>query len=254
MTKKKYGTVRFILSALLCGFAITYKTTEAIPFWAYGRVSLDFIIARIYSVLGDFQFDMVVAALLSGIAIKYIDEKFPGSVRGYFLPMILGFVVILGRSVRDLGDLSGIYGTVPFVIRSVLASLGFGIIFRYLFALFEAGLERVSVMNLSRKAFDKLFGGHCFRNVIILLMLLRLPVMILNAPGNHNADFIGQLMQTTGEMPWSGHHPIVLTAFIGLFFGAFKAVFGSYDPALFVWIVLQALGFAAALSLTITYL
>lgn len=253
-TKKKYRPAHFILSALLCGFAITYKTTEAYPLWAYGSVSMEFIIARIYSVLGEFQFDMVVAALLSGIAIKYITEKFPESVRGYFLPMVLGFVVIFGRSVRDLGDLSGIYGTLPFIIRSVLASLGFGIIFRYIFALFEAGLDRISVMNCSRKIFDKLFGDHCFRNVIMLLMLLWLPIMILNAPGNHNADFIGQLMQTTGEMPWSGHHPIVLTAFIGLFFGAFKAVFGSYDPALFAWIILQALGLASALSLTITYL
>ena len=252
--KNRFGAAGFVLSALLCGFAITYKTTEAIPFWAYGRVSMDFVIARIYSTLGDFQFDMVVAAILCGVAIKYINEKFGEYVRGYFLPMILGFIVILGRSARDLGDLSGIYGTFPFIIRSVLASFGFGIIFRYVFALFEAGLSRISVMDCSRKIFDKLFGDHSFRNVTILLMLLWLPIMILNAPGNHNADFIGQLMQTTGDMPWSGHHPIILTAFIGLFFGAFKALFGNYDAALFVWIFLQALALAAALSLTITCL
>ena len=252
--KNRFGAAGFVLSALLCGFAITYKTTEAIPFWAYGRVSMDFVIARIYSTLGDFQFDMVVAAILCGVAIKYINEKFGEYVRGYFLPMILGFIVILGRSARDLGDLSGIYGTFPFIIRSVLAYFGFGIIFRYVFALFEAGLSRISVMDCSRKIFDKLFGDHSFRNVTILLMLLWLPIMILNAPGNHNADFIGQLMQTTGDMPWSGHHPIILTAFIGLFFGAFKALFGNYDAALFVWIFLQALALAAALSLTITRL
>ena len=252
--KNRFGAAGFIISAFLCGFAITYKTTEAIPFWAYGRVSMDFVIARIYSTLGDFQFDMVVAAILCGIAMKYINEKFGEYVRGFFLPMILGFIVIFGRSARDLGDLSGIFGTLPFIIRSVLASIGFGIIFRYVFALFEAGLSHVSVMNCSRKIFDKLFGEHSFRNVTILLMILWLPVMILNAPGNHNADFIGQLMQTTGDMPWSGHHPIILTAFIGLFFGVFKAVFGNYDAALFVWIFLQALALAASLSLTIAYL
>ena len=254
MKKNKRSFAGFILSALLCGFAITYKTTEAIPFWAYGRVSMDFVIARIYSTLGDFQFEMIVAAILCGIGMKYIDEKFPKYVRGFFLPMILGFVVIFGRSARDLGDLSGIYGTLPFIIRSVLASLGFGIIFRYVFALFEAGLDRISFSVCSFRFAGKLFGDHSFRNVTVLLMLLWLPIMILNAPGNHNADFIGQLMQTTGDMPWSGHHPIILTAFIGLFFGAFKAVFGSYDPALFVWILLQALALASALSLTISYL
>ncbi|MCR5619334.1 MAG: DUF6020 family protein [Lachnospiraceae bacterium] len=252
--RKTENRLLFVISALLAGFAITYKTTEAAPFWAYGKVTQDFIIARIYSTLGDYQFDMMIAALLCGCAMKLIGERSGKQLKGYVLPMILGLIVVLGRSANALGNLSGIFETVPFIIRSVLAAAGFGIIFRYVFALAEAGLERVSLNRSEKKIFAGLFGKHIFRNVCLLLMILWLPAMILNYPGNHNADFIGQLMQTTGDMPWSGHHPIVLTAFIGIFFGAFKAVFGYYDPALFVWIFLQALGLSAALSLTITYL
>ena len=252
--KNKKSPAGFVLSALLAGFAITYRTTEAIPFWAYGKVSQDFLIARIYSTLGDYQFDMIVAAILCGCAMKLIGDRFSKNFRGHVLPLVLGFIVILGRSVQTLGDLSGVFGTVPFIIRSFIAAIGFGVIFRYLFALFEGGLEKVSVCTGHPKVFDRLFGEHLVRNVTILLMLLWLPVMIINYPGNHNADFIGQLMQTTGDMPWSGHHPIVLTAFIGIFFGAFKAVTGGYDLALFVWIILQALALAAALSLTLSYL
>ena len=253
--KKNSGScLRFLLAAALAGFAVTYRTVEAIPFWAYGRVSQDLIIARIYSVLGDYQFDMIVAAVMCGVAMKYIGEKFSRYLKGYLLPMILGAVIILGRSAHDLGNLSGIFGTVPFMIRSIVAALGFGVIFRYVFALFNAGLDRMAVSSHSFPFSAILFGKHSFRNVTVLLMLLWLPVMILNYPGNHNADFIGQLMQTTGDMPWSGHHPIVLTAFIGIFFGAFRALFGNYDPALFVWIILQSLGLACALSLTVTFL
>ena len=49
----------FMISSLLAGFALTYRMTEAIPFWAYGEVTQDFVIARIYSTLGDYQFDMI---------------------------------------------------------------------------------------------------------------------------------------------------------------------------------------------------
>ena len=90
--------------------------------------------------------------------------------------------------------------------------------------------------------------------MFILLFVLWLPVCILNYPGNHNSDFIGQLLQNTGEMPYSTHHPIVLTQFIGLFFGLFKLIFGNYDIALFVWILLQMAALAAALSLTLSEL
>ena len=251
---KKENRILFVISALLAGFAITYRTTEAAPFWAYGKVTQDFLIARIYSTLGDYQFDMIVAALLAGCAMKLICDRFGKYLKGYVLPMILGLIVVLGRSAITFGNLSGIYETVPFIIRSVLAAAGFGIIFRYVFALAEAGLVHISLSRGEKKIFAGLFGKNIFRNVCLLLMLLWIPIMILNYPGNHNADFIGQLMQTTGDMPWSGHHPIVLTSFIGVFFGAFRAVFGNYDLALFVWIFLQSLALAAALSLTIAYL
>ena len=252
--KNKNQKVFFVISAFLAGFAITYKTTEAAPFWAYGRVSQDFIIARIYSTLGDYQFDMIVAAVLCGCAMKLIGNRFKDQMKGLVLPMILGLIVVLGRSASGFGNLSGVFETVPFLIRSILAAAGFGIIFRYVFALMEAGLEYVCVSRNEKKILAGFFGKHIYRNVIILLMILWLPIMILNYPGNHNADFIGQLMQTTGDMPWSEHHPIILTAFIGMFFGAFKAVFGNYDLALFTWILLQSLGLAAALSLTLSYL
>ena len=249
----KRGIV-FALSALLAGFALTFRVAEAAPLWAYGAVTQDFIIARIYSILGEYQFDMMVAALLCGIVMKYVKEHFPGYVRGYLLPLLLGVVMVLGRSVQARGSLMGFYETLPFILRSILAAAGFGVIFRYVFALLEAGLDRVSFSGIRFTVLDRFFGKHIFRNVLLLLMLLWLPVMILNYPGNYNADFLGQLMQYTGDMPWSGHHPIVLTAVIGLFFGLFHAVLGTYDPALFVWIFLQAFSFAAALSLTLTRL
>ena len=50
---KKENRILFVISALLAGFAITYRTTEAAPFWAYGKVTQDFLIARIYSTLGE---------------------------------------------------------------------------------------------------------------------------------------------------------------------------------------------------------
>lgn len=235
----------------MAGFALTFKFTEGLPFWAYGRVSLDLIKARIYSGLGDYQFDMIVASVLCGVAIGFVREKFSKYLRGYILPMILGFIVVFGRSAAEFGNLSGVFGTFPFVIRGLLASLGFGVIFRLIFALFEAGLAKVSSAGNGMKLFDRIFDEHLFRNVFWILIILWLPVTILNFPGNYNADFIGQMMQTTGEMPWSGHHPIVLTAVIGLWFKLFKAVFGNYDLGLFAWIILQEIALASALSLTV---
>ena len=241
----------FIISSLLAGYALTFGFTSGDPFWAYGRVSLDFFKARIFSALGDYQFDMLVCALLCGCAIYFVKEKLSAYLRGYAMPFILGFIVVAGRAAAEYGNLYYAFGTVPFTLRAVLASLGFGVIFRLVFALFEAGLKKVSSLENGPKFFDTLFGDHTARNVFILLIVLWLPVTILNFPGNYNADFIGQMMQNTGEMPWSGHHPIVLTALIGIWFGFFRMVFGNYDLGLFFWIVLQEIALASALSLTI---
>ncbi len=241
----------FILSSLLAGFALTFRFTEGAPFWAYGRVSLDFFKARIFSGLGDYQFDMLIASVMCGAAIHYVTGKFRGYIRGSVLPFILGFVIVLGRSAAEFGNLSAVFDTLPFMIRALLASLGFGVIFRLIFALFEAGLEKVSSLDTGLKIAGRIFDEHLFRNVVLILMVLWLPVTILNYPGNYNADFIGQMMQNTGDMPWSGHHPIVLTAIIGLWFKLFKAIFGNYDLGLFVWILLQELALSAALALTL---
>lgn len=228
--------------------------TEAIPFWAYGEVTQDFVIARIYSTLGDYQFDMIAASVMCACGIDITEKKFSKYLRGWIMPMVIGVIVVLGRSAAAFGDLSGVYGTIAYFLRSVPAIIGWGVIFRILFALLEAGIDRVSCMSGSFGIFRKIFDSHVFRNVFIILMVLWLPVMILNYPGNYNADFIGQLMQNTGEMPWSGHHPIILTVFIGVFFKAFKAVTGNYDIALFTWILMQSSALAAALSLTVSVL
>ncbi|MCR4793326.1 MAG: DUF6020 family protein [Lachnospiraceae bacterium] len=246
--------VLFVLSSLLAGFALTYRTTEALPLWAYGEVNQDFLIARIYSTLGDYQFDMIAASVLCGLGLYVALKKFAEYKRGIFMPLILSVIVVLGRSAGTYGDLSGVFGTLPFIIRSMLAITGYAVIFRVLFALLEAGFERVSVISDTFGSFRRIFGEKTFANVFIILMVLWLPIEILNFPGNYNADFIGQLMQNTGEMPWSGHHPIVLTLVIGLFFDAFKAVFGNYDLALFVWILIQSSCLAASLALTISVL
>ena len=240
-----------ILSAFLAGFALTYKTEVADPFWAYGRVSIDFIKHRLFTTLGDYQFEMMAASVLCGVCIRCVNKNFAKYLRGYILPLILGLIVVLGRSAASARDLSGVFGTFPYAIRSCLAALGYGVIFRILFALFEAGLEKVSGLQNGPKVLDKFFGEHAFRNAFLLLIVLWLPVTILNYPGNYNADFLGQMMQTTGEMPWSGHHPIVLTAIIGLWFKIFRGIFGNNDLGLFVWILLQECALAAALSLTV---
>ena len=243
--------MEFIISALLAGFALTFRFTEGLPFWAYGRVSQDFIKHRIFTMLGDYQFDMIAASLLCGAAIYFVREKFGKYLKGCVLPTILGFIVVFGRSAAEFGNLSGVFVTFPSVLRAVLASLGFGVIFRLIFALFEAGLKKVSSLDNGLKIMDRVFDEHLFRNVILILFVLWLPVTILNFPGNYNADFIGQMMQNTGDMPWSGHHPIVLTAVIGVWFKLFKAVFGNYDLGLFGWIILQEIALASALSLTL---
>ena len=241
----------FILSSLLAGFALTYRMTEAYPFWAYGEVNQDFLIARIYSTLGEYQFDMVAAAVLSGYAIHIVQRKYPEYLRGFIMPLILGIIVVFGRSAHTFGNLSGVFGTLPYIIRSVLACAGFGVIFRVLFALVEVFLDKVASCEKGPGLFEKIFDAHAFRNVFLILMLLWLPIAILNYPGNYNADFIGQMMQNTGDMPWSTHHPIILTAFIGIWFRLFKVITGSCDLGLFVWIILQSAALAAALSLTI---
>jgi len=251
---KNREKILFIISAYLAGFALTYKVTEAYPFWAYGEVSLDLMIARIYSCLGDYQFDMIAAAVLSGCAMYLVKTKFGEHLKGIILPTILGFITMMGRQITVTGNVLGMFETFPLIFRSFLAAAGFGVIYRYLFALFEAGLEKISLSE-KRSAFgDRFFGEHVYRNVLILLLVLWAPVMILNCPGNHNADFIGQLMQAFGDSPWSKHHPIILTAVIGGYFKIFGAVFGSYDPALFTWILLQAFFFASSLALTIKWL
>lgn len=244
----------FIASSFLGGFALTYRMTEAIPFWAYGRVTEDFLIARLYSLFGDYQFDMIVASVLVGCLIILAKEKCARYIKGIFLPLFFSVIIVLGRSAITLGNLSAVFGAVPSVIRAGLATAGFTVMLRYLFAFFEAGLEKVKSINSVPGIFTALFGKSIFRNVFILLELLWLPIMILNYPGNYNADFIGQLLQNTGGMPYSTHHPIVLTWIIGIFFGCFKYIFGNYDIALFVWIVLQSAALSAALSLTLSEL
>ena len=252
--KKRSEVPGFILMALLSGFALTFKMTDAIPFWAYGKVTQDFLIARIYSLLGEYQFDMMAASLLCGCAISFVNNRFREYLKGYGLPLFFSAVLVLGRSAALYGNLSGSFRALPLFIRALLAIAGFAVIFRYLFALFEAGLEKIRITNAIPESLSFLFGDHIFRNVFILLFLLWLPVCILNFPGNHNSDFIGQLLQNTGEMPYSTHHPIVLTQVIGLFFGLFKMIFGNYDMALFVWILLQMAALSAALSLTLSEL
>ena len=168
-----------MISALLGGFALTFRFTEGLPFWAYGRVSQDLIKHRIFTLLGDYQFDMITASLLCGAPIYLIREKFGKYLRGYVLPAILGFIVVFGRSAAEFGNLSGVFITIPNALRAILASLGFGVIFRLVFALFEAELKKVSSLQNGPKIMDRVFDDHLFRNVIP-----RMPAILILSVSN----------------------------------------------------------------------
>lgn len=243
-----------LIEALLIAAALQTKPSAALLRANY-ESSLDYCLAQMANLLGSYSFLFLIGALLSFILIIWMEEKgYQSGCRGLGLPVFFGFCLLLGQSYHEVGNWSYCFGGPVNILHFIIALAGYGLLFRRLIALFLHGFRNLAETAWSPSPLQKFFGKHCFRNVLLLLLLAWMPVILVSFPGNVSYDAYGQICQVLGTMPYSAHHPLLHTLFMGGVIKLFYWLTGAYETGLFIYILCQALMLGAALAYTIWWL
>lgn len=217
------------------------------------KSALHYFYAEVTQLLGEFDLNGLLLFVLAVIFIcrsgQNIHEKYAS---GRILPFFFSFCLLIGQSYAQTGDWNGCFGSVFQFLHFLTAFFGYAVLFRYLIPLFFGLYQRAAESGWKPPACLGRFSGEkSFRNVFLLLMLLWLPVLLLNYPANLCYDFIGQVSQALGVSAYSSHHPLLHTLIAGNVIKLGRALTGSVDFGLFLYMLLQMAALAAALAGTV---
>lgn len=247
------GLISFI-EALLIAAALHIRPSSALLREHY-ESALDYYLAQTAELLGNYSLLFLIEALLAFILIIWVKEKgYQRNYGGWGLPVFFGFCLLLGQSYHEAGDWSYCFGGAVNAVHFAIALAGYSFLFRRLIALFLCGYGKLAETSWGPRIVRSFFGEHCFRNVFLTLLAAWTPVILVSFPGNVSYDAYGQICQVLGTMPYSTHHPLLHTLFMGGTVKLFYLLTGACETGVFVYIICQALMLGAALAYTIGWL
>lgn len=217
--------------------------------------TVNYYLAQAAELLGDYSFFSLLIFLLAAVFLFFCSEKkqkLPSV--SYGLPLFFALCLFVGKSYAETNSMAYGLGSLVNGIKFAMAVAGMTILLQRLMALFLSGYEYLGRSTWENALTRRLFSGHCFRNILVLLLLLWLPVILLSYPGNICYDVIGQIEQGIGQTAYSAHHPLLHTLIVGGIMKAVHFLTGSWDLGLFVYIWLQALMLASALAASLAWL
>lgn len=209
------------------------------------------IIESIILILGGYSFYTILCFGISYIFFLYMDtQKIEYHPSTLLLAILFSTFLLLGQSYEFLGNWNYLFGSIINFINSLLSLMGYGLIFYYFIALTYKFFDHCTLFTTEKHK----LSNHTFPKVFILLALAYLPPFILCYPGNLCWDSIGQIEQVLLELPYSTHHPLLITLWMGGLVKLGGTLFNSYELGLYLYLITQAIVFISALSATITVL
>ncbi|WP_346695125.1 DUF6020 family protein [Thermophilibacter mediterraneus] len=167
------------------------------------------------------------------------------------LGALLSSFQVLGRAYRDHGTFRAIYATpADLALNLVLLAVG---------AVALALLVRLAFWLMDRPAARlRADGGKAPEParflptpaVMALLVVAWLPYLVTFLPGSFTFDGTNQMDVLYGFLPMTNHHPYLMTLLMGSVFDLGRRL-GSDNLGIFLWVALQTLVQAAALSLSV---
>ncbi len=251
MVKDKRDKIILPILALLAAYALTAEFHA--PFSGnHFETTIDYAIASVYELLGEYSFSFLLIWGLCFLFLAWTKEKAVRPVKPVpaGLPVLFSLFLLLGRSCHETGGWSYCFGSSVNFLKFMLVLAGYFILLR--------GILDVVTMLLEKKAFTgsqgHFWSTHGFARAFVLLCAVYFPFLLLAYPGNICWDAAGQIEQVIGQTGYSRHHPLFHTLLAGGLTGLGKKLLGSYEAGLFVYMLVQLAGLAAALASTISVL
>lgn len=222
------------------------------------ETTLDYVIASIYELLGDYDLKFLFLFILTFCFYAFRQDRLPakqvnGNSRNSSYPLLSCFFalcLLLGQSYREAGDSSYCFGSAVNFVRFSLALAGLGIFLRALLELFHAFLDSRNFISDG----EHFFTRHAFRKSFLILTCAYAPFLLLAFPGKLCWDAIGQIEQVLGGAPYSTHHPLFHTLIMGGFVKGGQSLLHSPELGLFGYMLLQDALLVGALSATVAVL
>ncbi len=246
MKEKCFSWVKGFLTAY--AFVATFH--EPLIRFHY-ETTLDYIIASVYELLGSYDFKLILIAVVCGFFYKYLgNEKFEARQSHPVLACLFSLFLLIGNSYHEIGSWDYCFGSLVNVIKTVLVFSGYSFFFQGILKLLGRFLDE------TRFTTDKphFFSQKAFLKAFLILCGAYLPFLLLCYPGNLCWDVIGQIEQVIFRTGYSSHHPLIHTLIVGGLVQLGQSLFHSYEIGLFIYMLLQLAGFAAALAATVAVL
>lgn len=102
----------------------------------------------------------------------------------------------------------------------------------------------------------KLFTSNkkSFICVFSIIFIAYVPYILNYYPGNVLIDSVIQILQATGALELTNHHPVLHTEIIALCMNIGKTIFNSYQTGAFIYTLIQTITTAAIFSFSIYYM
>ncbi len=217
------------------------------------ETTLDYLIASIYELLGEYDFRIILIGIACGYLYSYLDKcDFTALNSHKLLACLFSLFLLIGNSYREAGSWNYCFGSLVNFLKFAVAFAGYSIFFHGLMQLLSSFLDKGIHCKNSR--LDTFFSRHVFWKAFGILTAAYMPFLILSYPGNLCWDVIGQIEQVIFETGYSSHHPLVHTLIVGGTVKLGDILFQSYEIGLFMYMLLQLVLFVSALASTVWFL
>ncbi len=246
--------ILLLLKSFLTAVAITTEFNVVLKPELYDT-KMDYIIASIYELLGNYDVKFIFVWLLAGVFFWYLQDKAANKdvVRKNTsapLAVFFSLCLVFGKSYHETAGAVYVFGSVTNFIKAAGAIAGFSCLFYVLIAVFFEMFTKMRFCGENQGFFAK----KSFLKSFVILSVVYGAVVLISYPGTLCWDVIGQIEQVTKQTGYSAHHPLVHTFLVGGLTQAGYRLFGSYEIGLFVYMLVQMFMFVAALSATIAVL
>lgn len=260
--------MKILLKGFLTAYALS-ATLHAPLIPSSYETDLDYVIASVYELLGEYDLkfmllwllsigfygfrncaEVTCASQLSKAGIHTVCPVEFSKDKSLVLSVFFSFCLLMGQSYHQAGNASCCLGSVVNVLKFILALTGFSLLFRRLIRLCCAFLDARCFTSQETHFFSR----HGFRKAFLILSAAYLPFLLLSFPGNLCWDAIGQIEQVMGSAPYSTHHPLLHSLIMGGFIKGGSMLLHSPEAGLFLYMLFQDTLLICALTATIALL
>ena len=223
--------MKILLKGFLTAYALS-ATLHAPLIPSSYETDLDYVIASVYELLGEYDLkfmllwllsigfygfrncaEVTCASQLSKAGIHTVCPVEFSKDKSLVLSVFFSFCLLMGQSYHQAGNASCCLGSVVNVLKFILALTGFSLLFRRLIRLCCAFLDARCFTSQKTHFFSR----HGFRKAFLILSAAYLPFLLLSFPGNLCWVALGQIEQVMGSAPYSTHHPLLHSLIMGGF-------------------------------------